>query len=479
MNQSNKLILRACQKPMVDLMSRQYRGNLFASPGTGKTSATLMSLACLAAADGDVFPALVVAPKRVANMVWDDEVSRWSQFKGISVSKILGSQADRKRAVNRRADIYTINYENLAWLHKELGRAWPFKTVIADESTRLKNHRVYMRQDSRTGKLVQVVSGNAQNAAALVRHAKDTGRWYNLTGTPAANSLLDLWGQQWPVDFGRALGTSFTKFESKWFRPRPGSNSRFGVMEPLENAFNEITERLKPTSAVIDAYDYFNVDRPVELDVFVDLPDEVRAQYRKMHKDAVLELANADQVTAVSAGSVLMKCRQIASGCIRNDDGRWHTLHSEKLAAVDEILERINGENLVIAYWFQHDLMALKAKYPDAEVLTAGQNQKDIIDRWNSGKIRILLVHAQSAGHGLSLQHGGRHLCVYTQDWNAEYYAQVIERLGPIRQAQSGYDRLVYIHRLIAKNTWEEAIAAKQKDKLTMDEMIRRAIAME
>ena len=472
-----RLVLRDCQKPMVSLMTNLRRGNLFASPGTGKTSATLMALSCLSAADGDVFPALVVAPKRVANMVWDDEVSRWDQLNGIKVSKILGNADERKRALETKADVYTINYENLCWLHTVLQGAWPFKTVIADESTRLKNHRVHLREVK--GKVVQVVGGNAMNAAALVRHAKDSVRWYNLTGTPAANNIADLWGQQWPVDFGRALGVSFSKFQDRWFRARGYSDPKFGKMEPIDTAFEEITNRIRPTSVVIDAYDYFGVNKPIELDMFIELPEKVRAQYRKLHKDAVLELASGDQITAVSAGSSIMKCRQIASGCIKDDNEVWHTLHSEKLTAVDEILESINGENLAIAYWFKHDLMALKKKYPKAEVLEAGKNQKDVLDRWNAGKTKILLLHAQSAGHGLSLQHGGRHLCIYTQDWNAEYYAQVIERLGPIRQAQSGYDRVVYIHKIIAKNTWEEAIAARQKDKLSMDEMVRKAISME
>lgn len=472
------LKIRDCQKPMVDLITNLDRGNLFASPGTGKTSATLMALASMSVADSDVFPALVVAPKRVANMVWADEIAQWRQLSGLEIVKVLGNEKERTAALKTRADIYIINYESLAWLHTVLDGRWPFKTVVADESTRLKNQRVHFRKYA-SGKIVQMVGRDgSKNAQALVRHAKQTKHWYNLTGTPAANGLTDLWGQQWPVDFGEALGSSFNSFKMRWFRNRFGSDSRYGIIEPLPHAFKEITSRLRSTSVVIDAYDYFDVKKPIELDIFVELPDKVKAMYKKVHKEAVLEMASGN-VTAVNAGSALMKCRQIASGCIRDDDGIWHTLHKEKLQAVEELIEEINGENLVIAYWFQHDLKALQNKFPQAVLLESNSRQKKVVDDWNNGKIPILLIHAQSAGHGLSLQHGGRHLCVYTQDWNAEYYAQVIERLGPIRQAQSGYDRLVYVHRLIAKNTCEEVIAEKQKDKLTMDEAIRRAVAME
>lgn len=473
----SQFVLRDCQKPLVDLMTRMPRGNLFASPGTGKTSATLMAISTMSLYE-DVFPVLVVAPLRVANMVWGSECEQWDQFRHMKVAEITGPLAKRRAALKNRADIYTINYENLAWLHEELDGKWPFRMVVADESTKLKNHRVHFSRHHKTGKIYQVVDNHSKNAAALVRHAKETPFWYNLTGTPAANGLTDLWAQQWPIDFGRALGNSFTAFKQRWFRVRFGSDPRHNILEPLDHAQSEITERLRATTAVVDAYDYFDVKKAVELDVMVNLPANVRKQYDRIHNDSILELTKMDTVTAVNMGSAVMKCRQIASGCVKDDDGKWHTLHTEKLAAVDEIREKIGNENLVIAYWFQHDLQALQQHIPDAVALPSGANQRRIVDDWNSGKIPVLLVHAQSAGHGLSLQHGGRHLVIYTQDWNAEYYAQVIDRLGPIRQAQSGYDRLVYIHRIIAKNTWEELVAKRQQGKLTLDQAVKRAVGM-
>lgn len=473
----SKLILRDCQRPLVDLMLNRKRGNLFASPGTGKTSATLMALSALSLCD-DVFPALIVAPLRVANMVWGNECGEWEQFRHLRVSEITGPLAKRQAALSKKAEIYTINYENLAWLHETLDGAWPFRTVIADESTKLKNHRVHFSRHHKSGKLYQVVGSASKNASALVRHAKDTEYWFNLTGTPSANGLTDLWGQQWPVDFGAALGNSFNAFKMRWFRYRFGSSPEHEILEPLDHAFSEITERLKESTVVVDAYDYFDVDKAIELDVKIQLPESVRRQYDKLHKDSILELKGQGTVSAVNMGSTVMKCRQIASGCIKDDDGNWHTLHTEKLKAVEEIRERIGGENIVIAYWFQHDLKALQEHFKEAVALPAGANQRQVVADWNAGKIPILLVHAQSAGHGLSLQHGGRHLIIYSQDWNAEYYAQVIDRLGPIRQAQSGYKRMVYIHRLIADKTWEALVAQRQQGKLTLDQAVRKAVSL-
>ncbi|MCM1516205.1 MAG: DEAD/DEAH box helicase [Paraprevotella sp.] len=435
-----------------------------------------MALATLSLCE-DIFPVLVVAPLRVANMVWASECGEWAQFRGLKVAQITGTARHREEALRSKADIYTINYENLVWLHTKVGDRWPFRTVIADESTRLKNHRVQFSRHHKTGSRYMMVRG-ARNAGALVRHAHETKFWFNLTGTPSANGLTDLWGQQWPVDFGEALGHSFSAFRDRWFRLRFGSSEAHQILEPMPHAMEDITKRLSKTTAVVDAYDYFDITKPMELDVKFTLPEKVKKQYDKLHKESILDLGQLTTVSAVNAGSTIMKCRQMASGCIRDDDGNWHTVHTEKLKVCDEVIESTGGENVVIAYWFQHDLKALQEHYKQAVALTAGPQQRKIVDDWNAGKIPILLIHAQSAGHGLSLQHGGRHLIIYTQDWNAEYYAQVIERLGPIRQAQSGYKRMVYIHRLIAKGTWEEAVAERQQGKLSLDAAIRKAVSM-
>ena len=467
---------RPCQLPMIDIMTRLDRCNVFASPGTGKTSATLMSLDALTALGDEVFPALVMAPLRVANVVWSDEVDRWGRFRGIRVVKVLGSQKARMDALRTVGDIYTINPANLMWLREALRGEWPFKTVIVDESTSIKNHRVHF-QETKSGKMALHVAGKAKNARALVANAIHTPRWINLTGTPTPTGVENLWGQCWPIDFGQALGASHKAFKARWFQPAWGSSPEQQRIEPLPGAHDEILDRIKPFSVSIDAYDYFDIHRPVELDIKVPIPDRARTRYDQMHKHSVTEI-NDSTVVGANTGAALLKCRQIASGHLRDDKGVWHHLHSAKLDALEELRDKLDGQPLLVAYWFKEDAKAILGRFKKAEVLTSGAGQRDIETRWNEGRIPMLLVHPQSAGHGLNLQWGGNNLCIYTIDWNAEYYDQVIERIGPTRQAQAGLNRMVYIHRLLADRTWDQVIAKNLRKKATVSQLVKDALAV-
>lgn len=468
---------RPCQVPMIEFMCKHDRCSVFASPGTGKTAATLAALLTLSLVDDDVWPVLVVAPKRVANQVWDSEVEDWADFKHLRVSKIVGTAEDRYLALRTPADIYAINLHGLKWLDGLVGGNWPFKTVIVDESTLIKNHRCRF-QKTRSGKWA-LYTGGGVHASSLVKHAPRVKRWINLTGTPTPNGLVDLWGQQWPVDFGDALGSSFSGYSQMYFRQAHGSTPEQQRLSILPGCEGLITRRMKPTSLVIDAYDWFDIEKPVELNVKFKLPGKARKVYDDMHAKAVTELQSGEIASALSVGGSLMKCRQIASGHLKDDEGKWHTIHKEKQEVLGELVDSLAGAPLLVAYWFVADRDAIQAAFKHAVVLPSDSTQADVMRRWNEGKIPMLLVHPQSAGHGLSLQHGGHHLCIYTLDWNAEYYEQVIERLGPTRQAQSGYKRLVYIHRLIAERTWDEVIATKLAHKISTSDAVKAALQEE
>lgn len=472
------LILRPCQAPMVDIITRLPRCNVFASPGTGKTSATLVALDSLAALGDEVFPALVAAPLRVANVVWSDEVARWARFKGIRVSQVLGDRATREARLKTPAEIYTINPANLMWLREQMGDNWPFRTVIVDESTSIKNHRVRF-QKSKKGNWSLRVGGKAKNARALVRYAHHTDRWINLTGTPVPTGVENLWGQCWPVDFGKALGSSHTAFERRWFRPAWGSAPEQNRLEPLPGAEDEILSRIKPFSASIDAYDYFDIDRPLEIDIKVQLPESARELYNRMHNTSVAEIRSAKAVAIGSnKGTTLLKCRQIASGHLRDEEGEWHHVHDAKLDALQELCDKLDGSPLMVAYWFKKDAEAILRRFKRSVKLPSGSGQKDVEKAWNEGRIPILLISPASSCHGLNLQWGGNNLCIYTIDWNSEYYDQVIERLGPARQAQAGLNRLVYIHRLIVDRTWDQVIAKALKKKFTTAQLVKEALAV-
>lgn len=467
---------RPCQVPIIEQMAKLNRANIFASPGTGKTASTLAALSSLDVVDGDVFPALVVAPKRVANQVWDAEVQEWASFHHLRVSKILGNVAEREAALYAKADIYTINPANLTWLDAMVGKDWPFVTVVADESTVLKGHRCSFRKTP-SGKWALYVIGG-KRARDLVKHAPKVKRWYNLTGTPTPNGLIDLWGQQWPVDFGKALGDTYSAYLQTWFRQKFGSSAEQRRYELMPGCDDVILRRMAPTSVTIDAYDWFDIQKPVVRDIKFELPAKARELYKRIHEQSVEEVLKSDTlITAVNTGAAVMKCRQIASGNVRQDDGEWRQVHDEKLEALTELVDELDGQPLLVAYWFKEDAKAIMRKFPKAVMLPSDKTQGQVQADWNAGKIQMLLVQPQSAGHGLSLQHGGNNLCFYTVDWNAEYYEQVIERLGPTRQAQSGYKRMVYVHRLLAANTWDITISRVLSGKLSLSEAVKDALA--
>lgn len=480
---------RECQLPMIDIMTRLDRGNVFASPGTGKTSATLVSLDIRQSMGESVFPALVVGPKRVANSVWDGEIERWARFRGMRVAKVLGAAAERTAALKSKAEIFVINYENLAWLHEQVGGKgkWPFRTVVADESTKIRNHRCSFRLTKDSKVALYLVDpdaapsarGGGTNARALCRNAPFTRHWYNATGTPTPLGLQDFWGQMWPIDYGAALGRTFNDFSRRWFRPVFGSRPEEQRIEILPHAETEILDLVKPHSCMVDAYDYFDIERPVEIDVNVELPPKVRKLYNDVHNESVTELESGTTIVASNMGGAVMKCRQIASGGVIDADKNWHTLHTMKLDALEEIRDKVQGAPLLVAYWFKHDLEQIQKRFKHAVVLPKEPRaQKAVEDKWNAGKISMLLVSPASAGHGLSLQHGGNHLVIYTLDWNAENYQQVIERIGPTRQAQSGYKRLTYVFRIIATDTWEQLVDKNLKGKMSTDQMVKDALSM-
>lgn len=465
---------REYQQQAIRFLVENDRANLFASPGMGKTCATLTALeaACLLR---DAYPVLVVAPHRVANGVWTRETSKWAHLKHLRVSKILGTAAERIAALRAKADIYTINYENLSWLEEQLGGKMPFKTVVADESTRLKNHRCSL-QVSKLGKRFFRKAG-AKNASALARMSFAYDNHTNLTGTPAPNGLQDLWGQQFFVDHGEQLGRSYTAFTDRWFRIRPGSSREAAVFEPLKHAEAEITERLKASTLSLDAYDWFDVERPREVDIEIELTDRLMKDYRTLHNDAVLQLTEDTTVTAVNAAVITAKCLQFATGILHDSDSVVHPIHDLKLQALESLMENLCGAPLLVAYHWKATAESILRRFKGkAEVLPKGAKQKDCEDRWNRGEIPMLLVHPQSAGHGLDLQHGGHNLCIFSPQWDLELYQQVIERIGPVRQAQAGYDRLVNVYRLITKGTFDEVVIKRIDTKCTVQQAVMQAV---
>lgn len=407
--------------------------------GGGKTVSTLTALDVLALVE-DVFPALVVAPLRVAQSTWPDEVAKWLPH--LSVSAIIGSKKQREQALALPADIYTTNYENIPWLVEHLGKDWPFKAVVADESTKLKGFRT--RQGSKRAK-------------ALAKVAFRSPRYIGLTGTPAPNGLVDLWGQLWFCDAGQRLGKTFTAFTSRWFRSVQIGPSPMAVrLEAYPHSQKEIEDRIRDVFFSLDMRDHLDISEPVVNLIKVDLPPKARAIYTQMEEEMWTQLESLTEVEAVNAAVKTQKCLQAAAGAMYTDaKGTFEVIHDAKLDALESVIEEACGMPVLVAYHLRSDLVRLQARFPQGK---ATDRDPQTLVKWNAGKIPLLFIHPRSAGHGLNLQHGGNILCFFGVDWNLEERSQVIERIGPVRQRQAGYDRPVFVHYIIARDTIDEVV---------------------
>ena len=447
---------RAYQHQLIGHMLDMPRCGGWAGMGMGKTVSTLMSLDMLELVEPG--PALVLAPLRVAASTWPDEAKKWGNLRNVEVSAVIGTPEQRRAALRRPASIYTTNYDNLVWLVEELGERWPFRKVVADESTRLKSFR--LRQ-----------GGKRAQALARVAHCK-VDRFIELTGTPSPNGLQDLWGQAWFLDRGQRLGRTWEAFVQRWFRSIPGDNG-FTRIEPMPFAQEQIEDRMRDLCLSLDARDWFDIRQPIENVIRVELPKRARALYEDMEREMFMQL-DGHEIEAFSAAAKTIKCLQIANGAAYTDEaGNWSEVHDAKLQALEDVIEEAAGMPVLVAYHFKSDLARLLRAFPKGRHLD--QDPQTIRD-WNAGKIPILFAHPASAGHGLNLQDGGNILVMFGHWWDLEQYQQIVERIGPTRQAQAGHDRPVFIHHIVAADTIDEIVMARRESKREVQDLLLEAM---
>jgi len=433
--------------------------------GSGKTVATLTALDILAlAVDGA--PVLIVAPLRVAKNVWPNEAKKWRHLRHYHVLAVMGSEAQRRITLRYEAQAYTINFENVAWLIEYLGDRWPFKTVVWDESTRLSGFRL--------------TQGTVQaRALAQVAHTK-IERFIELTGTPSPNGLQKLWGQLWFLDKGVRLGRSYEAFRTRWFQKSFDGYS----VDALPFAQEQIQGAIADLCISIRTEEWFpDLDKPIVRNVMIDLPHQARLAYKAMEDDMYAELGE-HTVEAFGAAARTQKLIQFASGAVYIDPAAdtddhpkaklWREVHAEKLGALASIVSEMGDEPIMVAYEFRSDLARLQKAYPKAVLLDDKQSTED---RWNAGKIPMLLCHPKSAGHGLNLQDGGRTLVYFTSNWNLELDQQIAERIGPVRQMQSGHKRKCYVYRILARDTTDEDVLERLASKRTIQDVLLERMA--
>lgn len=444
---------RPYQGLIIDHIHNVPRCAVWAGMGLGKSVSTLTAIDGLIMA-GEDHPTLVLAPLRVARSTWPEEARKWRHLRNVSVMPIVGSESERRRALRYDASVCTTNYEQVEWLVDYYGERWPFRTIVADEATKLKSFR--LRQGGR-------------RAAALAKINHKVKRFVELTGTPSPNGLQDLWGQAWFLDGGKRLGRTFDAFKQRWFQR---SFDGYGV-QPLPHAQEQIQAALRDVCITIDATDWFELDAPIVNNVYVDLPPRARTLYRDMEKQMFMEL-EGHGVEVFNAAARTIKCLQLANGAAYVDDqGNWKSVHDEKLDALEDIIEEAAGAPILVAYHFKSDLARLQSAFPNGRPLDA--DPRTIRD-WNAGRIPVLFAHPASAGHGLNLQDGGNILVYFGHWWNLEERMQILERIGPTRQMQAGHKRPVFIHNIIARDTVDELVIERVETKREVQDILLSAM---
>ena len=428
-----------------EILTKQETG-LFLAMGLGKTCITLTALAEML----DTFQirrVLVVAPLRVARMVWTDEAAKWDHLSWLRISRVLGDGKQRLNALRKRADIYVINRENIPWLvslYKDNYKAWPFDTVVLDELSSFK---------APTGVRVR----------ALRRVRPYTQRVVGLTGTPTPKGFLDLWAQVFLLDKGERLGTKFTGYRERYFEPDKRNREVVWSWKPREGAIEHIQNKIKDLCFSMSAEDWIKIPERIDNVVFADMPAQAWAKYTAMEEDLTFQMQQQD-ITAGSFAIAINKLLQIANGAVYDEESAAFEVHNGKIDALMELIEASDGHPVLVFYSFRHDIPrimeALKKAHIKAETIEAGAGIEGQIKRWNQGEIPVLLAHPASAGHGLNLQAGGNTIIWFGLPWSLELYQQANARL--YRQGQK---EKVIIHHLLIKGTVEEQVLQVLQDK--------------
>lgn len=414
--------------------------------GLGKTISTLMALDTLLLT-GDAEKVLIIAPKRVAEATWTDEIDKWDDINHLTTSKIMGNKKQRQAALRKKADIYIISRDNVVWLVDELYKEWPFDTVVIDELSSFKSNK-------------------SQRFKALRKVRPYFRRIIGLTGTPTPNGLMDLWAQIYLLDGGKRLGRTITSYRQQYFYPAVANGHivyKYGVKD---NAEEEIYQKIDDICISMKAVDYLDMPERIDNKIMLELDPKDKVKYRSLEKDLVL----GEEVTAINAAVLCNKLLQIANGAIYTDETKEVIeIHQEKLKALEEIIETAQGKPILCFYNFKHDYDRICNYFKKLKIRKL-ETSKDIKD-WNEGKIDMALVHPASAGHGLNLQYGSNIIVWFGLTWSLELYQQANARL--YRQGQK---ETVIIHHLIVKGTVDEDVMNALEGKDINQEKLLNAI---
>ena len=436
--------LHLYQQDIISKASSIPNLGLFLPPGLGKTTTTLTIIA-----EQMQGKTLIIAPKRVAETVWDTEVKKWEHLSHLTTSKIIGNSTQRMAGLNAQADIYLINLENVAWLCG-LSDKLVFTNLVIDESSRFKDP-------------------STKRFKALKKHLKGFSRRLILTGTPTPQGMQDLWSQVGILDLGARLETSLTKFRDKYMMPdQMNRHTRVVYSWKFKPGCDQIVQgKISDICYSLKAEDYLQLPECTKIYHPIQIDKNVKAQYDQLRKDMVVDIKK-EKITAPTAAALANKLLQFTSGAVYNEEGEAQEIHRAKLEYLESIMEESSSPTLVF-YHFKHSLQRIRLQFPEAVVL-----DDDNIEAWRRGKIRMLLAHPQSGGIGLNLQCnvGDTAQTVWFDlPWSSENYIQANARIY-----RQGQEKPVIIHHLTVANSIDEQVVKVLDGKINLQEALLDAL---
>ena len=447
------------QKYAINFIKEHPIAAILLDMGMGKTSIVLAALNDLIFDSFEVSKVLIIAPLRVAKHTWSTEIQKWDQLKGLRYSIVVGTAAERRRALMVDADIYIINRENIPWLIEKSGLPFDYDMVVIDELSSFKNWQ-------------------AKRFRALMKVRPKVKRIVGLTGTPSSNGLMDLFAEYKILDMGERLGRFISQYRLDYFVPdqmngpvvynyrlRPGADRR------IYNRISDITISMKGT-------DHLKMPELVNSEYMVYMDEDERRKYEQMKRDLVVSLPGGE-VTAANAASLSGKLTQMANGAVYSDAGGAENIHDRKLDALEDMIEAANGKSLLVAYWYKHDLSRIIKRLDELGVHYRKLDTNESIYDWNAGRLEVGLIHPASAGHGLNLQSGGSTLIWFGMIWSLELYQQTVARLW--RQGQES--GTVVVQHILAAGTVDErimkALSAKDAIQVKLIEAVKAEVTVD
>ena len=417
---------------------------IFLDCGLGKTSITLSAIEQLMYERHEVDKVLVVAPLRVATVSWPDEINKWEAFKKLSYSVVVGTQKERKAALEKKAQIYIINRENLQWLIEKSGVPFEYSMVVLDELSSYKNW-------------------NAKRFKAFMQVRPRVKRVVGLTGTPSSNGLMDLFAEFKVLDMGKRLGRFISQYRLNYFRPDRMNGQIVYSYKPLPGAEDRIYDKISDITISMKALDHLEMPELISRRYPVYMDSFESECYGSLKQDLIIPYLDAGEVTVANAAALSGKLCQMANGAVYSDEKLVANIHDRKLDALEDIIEAANGKPILVAYWFKHDLERIEERLKLNKIRYSRIATDESIRSWNAGEIEVGLLHPASAGHGLNLQEGGNQMVWFGLTWSLELYQQTIARLW--RQGQNS--KTVIIQHIVTQDTIDDDIlvALERKEK--------------